>query len=156
MLMLNSKVTNMNAQKILLPAFAATSVMTAFSYLIAELEKKNFSESELLAKIEKKQLRLPKQLALPAGWATHYAVGIVMTLLFEFYKKYFNKKPAFYHTIIYGTLGGFVAIAAWKILFTMLQQRSADFYRKFYIQLFLVHLIFAGTITISQKAIRKF
>ena len=146
----------MNAQKILLPAFAATSVMTAFSYLIAELEKKNFSESELLAKIEKKQLHLSKQLALPAGWATHYTVGIVMTLLFEIYKKYFNAKPVFYHTIIYGTFAGLLAITAWKLLFTMRPQRSYNFYKKFFMQLFVAHLVFAGVITATQKLIQEY
>lgn len=145
----------MNAQKILLPAFVATSVMTAFSYLIAELEKKNFSESELLGKIEKKQLQLPKQVALPAGWVTHYAIGIMMTLMFELYKKYLNHKPASYRTISFGVFAGFLSIAAWKILFKMFPRRSHDFYKNFFIQLFVAHLIFAATLTAAQKVTKR-
>ena len=145
----------MIAQKIILPAIAATSVMTMFSYLIAHHEKKNFSESELLAKVEKMQLRLPKKVALPAGWVTHYAVGVMMTLMFELYKKYLNHKPASNRTITFGVFAGLLAIAAWKILFKMLPRRSHDFYKKFFIQLFIAHLIFAVAITGTQKNLTK-
>ena len=138
-------------QKTLLPAITATSLMTLFSYLIAEYEKKNFSEAELLSKIEKNQFHLPETIALPAGWTTHYAVGVLMTLLFETYKLIFKKKPAFYDTVIFGTFAGLLAIVSWKQLFKMLPKRQHNFYRKFYIQLFVAHLIFAATVTTLQK-----
>lgn len=146
----------MHTQKILLPAITATSVMTLFSYIIAEKENENFSESELLGKIEKKQLNLPKQIALPAGWVTHYAIGISMTTLFEIYKLVFRKKTAFNQTIIFGTLAGLLAIVSWKQLLKTLPKRQDNFYRQFFIQLFIAHLIFAGTITATQKAMREF
>ena len=145
----------MAAQKIILPAITATSVMTMFSYLVAHLEKKNFSESELLGKIEKKQLSLPKQLELPAGWTTHYAVGIIMTLMFELYKKNFHTKSTFQQTIIFGTFGGLLGMSAWKLLFKMLPQRSYKFYKRFYSQLFVVHLIFAAAVIGTQNILMK-
>jgi hypothetical protein len=146
----------MIAQKIILPSITATSIMTLFSYLIAEEEKKNFSESKLLGKIEKKQLHIPKQFALSAGWATHYTVGVMMTLLFEMYKLCVNKKPAVYHTIMYGTFAGLLAIGAWSRLLKMLPQRSGNYYKKFYLQLFFAHLIFAASLTAAQKATKHF
>ena len=100
-------------------------------------------------------MHLPKQLELPAGWATHYAVGVIMTLIFEVYKLYFNKKPALYHIIIFGTFSGLAGITAWRILFKMLPQRSYKFYKKFYLQLFVAHLIFAGALIATQKTSSK-
>ena len=130
--------------------------MTLFSYLIAAYEKKNFSEGKLLAKIESKQFDLPEPLALPAGWATHYTVGCLMTILFEMYKLCFKKQPALPHTIIFGIFGGLLAIVSWKQLFKMLPKKQYNFYKKFYIQLFVAHIIFAGTLTSTQKALKKY
>jgi hypothetical protein len=146
----------MIAQKILLPSITATSLMTLFSHLIAEEEKKNFSESKLLGKIEKKQLHVPKQFAIPAGWATHYTIGVMMTLLFETYKLCINKKPAVYHTTIFGVFAGVLSIGAWSQLLKMLPKRSGNYYKKFYMQLFFAHLIFAATLTAAQKATKHF
>lgn len=143
-------------RKILLPAVTATSVMTLFSYLIAEEEKKNFSESKLLAKIEKKQLHIPKQFALAAGWTTHYSIGVLMALLFELYKKDVSRKNALYHTMTFGILGGALSLAAWKQLFKMLPRRQRNFYKKFYTQLFIAHLIFAAVLTATQKAMKSY
>jgi hypothetical protein len=145
----------MTAQKIILPAITATSVMTVFSYLIAHYEKKNFSESELLGKIEKKQLRLLKQLELPAGWATHYAVGVIMSLMFELYKNNFRTKSTLQQIIIFGTFGGLLGMSAWKLLFKMLPERSYKFYKKFYSQLFVAHLIFAAAVIGVQDILMK-
>jgi len=146
----------MITQKIILPSITATSIMTLFSHFIAEEEKKNFNESKLLGKIEKKQLHVPKQFALPAGWATHYAIGVTMTLLFEMYKLCINKKPAVYHTAIFGTLSGLLSIGAWSQLLKMLPKRTGNYYKKFYMQLFFAHLIFAATLTAAQKATKHF
>jgi hypothetical protein len=146
----------MIVQKILLPSITATSLMTLFSHFIAAEEKKNFSEAKLLGKIEKKQLHIPKRFAISAGWTTHYTVGVMMTLLFEMYKLYVNKKPAAYHTMIYGAFAGLLAIGAWSQLLKMLPRRSGNYYKKFYMQLIFAHVIFAAALTAAQKATRKF
>ncbi|MBV9962717.1 MAG: hypothetical protein JO072_10755 [Parafilimonas sp.] len=146
----------MITKKVVLPSIAATSLMTLCSYVIAEQEKKNFSEPKLLAKIERRQLDVPKQMQLPAGWATHYGVGIIIATLFELYKNYFGAKPAFRHSIIFGISAGLLSIAAWQQLLKMLPQKQRSFYRKFYTQLFFAHLIFAGALTSTQKVMKRY
>jgi hypothetical protein len=142
-------------KKVLLPSTVATSLMTLFSYLIAEKENKNFGEPELLAKIEKKKFDLSKQTALPAGWTTHYLVGVIMTLFFEITWQQFNIKTILRRGITAGVLGGIIAIGSWRILFTALPKRSHNFYKKFYTQLFAAHIIFAFTVIAAQKAACK-
>src|ERR1700709_1901502 len=129
----------MIVKKVLLPSVVATSIMTLFSYLIADIENKNFSEPELLAKIEKKKLAASKQFALPAGWITHYMVGVLMTLFFDITWQQFKIKSAFHRGITSG-LGGLIAMGSWRILFTALPKRSNNFYKKFYTQLFIAHI----------------
>jgi len=44
-------------------------------------------------------------------------------------------------------LVGLLAIVSWKQVFSMLPKKQHSFYKKFYRQLFIAHLIFAGTVT---------
>src|SRR5436190_16773069 len=107
----------MNAKKVLLPAITATSLMTLFSYIIAELEAKNFSEPELLARIEKKALpQTAEKLGLPAGWVTHYSVGVIMTLMIILMQQNTHERSVFKGGLIPGGLSGLVAIISWKLL----------------------------------------
>ena len=145
----------MIVKKVLLPSVVATSIMTLFSYLITDTENKNFSEPELLAKIEKKKLAASKQFALPAGWITHYMVGVLMTLFFDITWQQFKIKSTFHRGIISGFLGGLIAMGSWRLLFAALPKRSAKYYKKFYTQLFIAHIVFAFTIIAAQKAACK-
>ena len=145
----------MIAKKILLPSVVATSLMTLFSYLIAETEKKNFSEPELLAKIEKKKLAVSKQFALPAGWATHYIIGIIMTLFFDVTWKQLKIKTTLHRGITASVFGGLIAIVSWHILFTALPKHTHNYYMKFYTQLFIAHVLFALIVIAAQKAACK-
>ena len=146
----------MSTKKVLLPSVVATSLMTLFSYLIAEKEKKNFSEPELLAKIEKKKLGgLSKQYALPAGWITHYIVGLVMTEFFYITWQQLSIKSSLKRGMVSSLFGGTIAICAWRLLFTMLPKRSHNFYKKFYTQLFIAHIVFAFTVIANRKAACK-
>jgi hypothetical protein len=144
-----------NAKNILLPAIAGTSLMTVFSYIITELEDKNFSEPELLAHIEKRLLKAPKKIALLAGWATHYSVGIMITSFFYLIRQNTNMKSAFKGSLILGALSGLSAIVAWKIALKTLPGRSDNFYNKFYSQLFVAHFVFAATVILTEKAIKR-
>jgi len=139
--------------KTLVPSIAATSVMTLFSYWSSKLEEKNFSEPELLSHIEKKAL--PQKLALPAGWMTHYAIGILMTLLFNFMWPELDTRATLRRGLVLGSIGGFIAIASWKVLFSALPSRSRKYYRKFYTQLFIAHLIFGLIVTLTQTISNK-
>src|SRR5436189_264871 len=104
----------MPADKIFIPAIVATTTMTLFSYLASQKEKRNFSEPELLASFEKKQLpRNVKQVALPAGWITHYSVGVLMTILFNIISK--PSKSVLQRSAITGGTGGLFAMAAWEV-----------------------------------------
>jgi len=145
----------MNVKIILLPALAATSLMTLSSYIASEIEAKNFSEPELLARIEKRLLQVSKQVALPAGWLTHYSVGIALTFLYTILIKKIHNKPTIKAGLAFGALTGVTAILAWKLALKLLSKRSKHFYNKYYIQLFLVHFVFAFAVLLTQKSMHK-
>ncbi len=144
-------------RKVLLPAIAGTSVMTLFSYLISALEKKNFSEPQLLAAIEKQFIPPAlRKLSLPAGWLSHYSIGVLMTLAFDCMWHILNIKAPAKKGLTAGISGGLIAVISWKLLFTKLPCRSHNYYKQFYLQLYVAHFIFALVIAATQFATDKY
>ena len=146
----------MNLKKnLLIPSIAGTTLMTLCSYAFSHAEKKNFSEPELLGRTEKRLVGISGNIAIPAGWATHYVVGFALTLLYSILKKQANIKPTFKTGIAFGALSGCCAILAWKLALKILPKRSSKFYNKYYGQLFLVHFVFAFTVLLMQNLMQK-
>ena len=144
----------MDLKSTLIPAIAGTSLMTICSYIVSHSEQKNFSEPELLARIEKRLLQLSKNTALPAGWVTHYGVGAVLTYLHNFLREDAGKSM-FKTGLVFGASTGVLSILVWKLVLNALPQRSKNFYNKYYTQLFLVHFVFAFTVVITQRVMRS-
>jgi hypothetical protein len=146
----------MNVKPILLPAVAATSLMTISSYIVSHIASKNFSEPELLGRIEKRLLQVSKKAALPAGWLTHYSVGVALTCMYSILRnKNINNSSTLKNGLAFGALSGISAIIAWKLALKLLPKRADGFYNKYYAQLFLVHFVFAFGVVMTQKALRK-
>lgn len=142
----------MNANKIILPAITGTSLMTLFSYLASMLEKKNFSEPELLAALEKPALPGElKKLDLPAGWATHYSTGILFTLLYEYILRKTNSKPTLANGIALGGISGIAGIFIWKLSFKAHPAPPRTDYRKYYRQLLLAHFVFGISVALLRR-----
>lgn len=143
----------MNANKILLPAITGTSLMTLFSYLISTYENENFSEPELLAAMGKDILpHAAKHSALPAGWVTHYGIGVLITSMYKYFDKNRNNKLVLRNGILLGGLSGIAGVAMWKLFFRIHPAPPSVPLRKFFIQLLWVHLVFG--ITVSAVSIQ--
>ncbi len=146
----------MNVKNVLLPALTGTSFMTLFSYIVSEYEGRNFSEPELLAVLERHILpEGEKRFALPAGWITHYIVGILFTWLYEYWHKHNNKKPSLKSGILLGGLSGIAGVAMWKIVFSIHPTPPPVYVRKFFNQLLLAHFIFGISVVATKRQLNK-
>lgn len=146
----------MDANKIFFPATAGTSLMTFFSYVVSQVEGKNFSEPELLAALEKRILpEAAKRFALPAGWLTHYSVGILITWIYEFVDRKNNDNPSLSSGILLGGLSGIAGIAIWKTVFTIHPAPPSVPERKFFMQLLLAHFVFGITVAATRRLLGK-
>ena len=142
----------MNAKTILLTGTVATSIMTSFSYLLSGKEKKNYREPELLASLlEKGWPDLQRKQGLPAGWATHYALGIIWAIAHELILEKTPLKPGPPSALLLGAFGGLTGIIIWGMLFKSNPQPPKIDYRSFYRQLVLAQLIFSTTVVILHK-----
>lgn len=142
----------MNASKILLTGLTGTSMMTLFSYIASKAKGENFKEPELLAALEKDALpEAAKELALPAGWCTHYSIGIGWSLVYQYLWEKTKIKPTVETGLILGGLSGLTGILFWRLFFKMHPNPPHIHYKKFYGHLLLAHLIYSTSVTIASR-----
>jgi len=72
-----------------------------------------------------------KELALPAGWATHYSIGIAWATVYEYLWQKSALKPTITSGIALGGVSGLTAVVAWKLFFIQIHPVSIlkDFMR---------------------------
>jgi Na+/proline symporter len=139
--------------KIIIAGVAGTTLMTLYSYYKANKEKQQYREPVLLNKLINRSEVLPDKIHdnHPAGWVSHYAVGILfVTAYYLFWKKALHN-PTPYRIAVVGALSGGVAIAAWKLMFASNDNPPDNNRYGYYRQLFIAHIIFS----ISALAVYK-
>lgn len=140
----------MNLIKTFVSGFAGTSAMTLFSYAVSDDKAKNFKEPELLGLLMKDSMDR-KNLAVPAGWLTHYSIGITWAAVFELVWCRSNVKPNKKSGIVLGSFSGLMAIMIWKAVFNIHHKPPKIDYNRFYGHLFLAHIVYS----LSVNAIRR-
>lgn len=136
----------MKANKILLAGVTGTTMMTLFSYIVSNAKDRNFKEPELLAALLKDVLP-DKRLALPAGWSTHYSMGISWAVVFQFLFEKTTIKPDIKTGLVLGVLSGLTGIIVWRLAFKMHCKPPKIDFKKFYGHLLLAHLVYSITVT---------
>ena len=135
----------MEIMKIFLSGLIATSVMTAFSYILAEIRDKQFREPELLNMLLSRsdlfRLKLSKNSI--AGWILHYLIGWMFVILFEVI---WSLEIFSFSTLISGVILGFIAgiigIFSWKFMFWISKNPPKITWSEYYIQLIIAHILF--------------
>ena len=145
----------MKASKILLAGLTGTSLMTLFSYLVSAYKEENFKEPQLLAALEKNALPVSeKKLALPAGWSTHYSIGILWAVVYEYLWQNTNIKPTVKTGLVLGCLSGLTGILIWKMAFKIHPGPPRINFGNFYAHLLLAHLIYSLSVTMTSKSLK--
>lgn len=136
----------MKILKILTAGALGTTVMTAFSYALAEKENKKFEEPVLLNKLVRRMAPTrhlkPKNNGI-TGWVLHYAAGIVFTIVYDQIWRKTDIQPKPLNAILLGAAAGATGIAIWKGTYELHPNppRSID-KKEYYGQLLAAHLFF--------------
>lgn len=132
---------------ILAAGFAATSLMTAFSYLVANWRKSQFREPELLniliSRASFTSLKIPKNHF--TGWAIHYTIGCLFVLIFNLIWRYSGLQVSLLSGAGFGFIAGIFGITGWIVFFKLNSNPPEIDFRNFYIQLLIAHIIFGIT-----------
>lgn len=134
----------MITKTVIIPAISGTTLMSIFSYVVSHAKGENFKEPKVLAQIVKRALHIHKnKLPKMSGWAMHYAMGVVMTMVFQHRWKETNTIPATKQGLVAGVIGGLTGIMIWKILFRAHPNPPHIPFMRFAGHLLLAHIIFA-------------
>jgi hypothetical protein len=137
---------------ILLSAFAATSLMTIFSYAVSASFRKLYKEPLLLqyilSRLNIELNEIPKRIA---AWSLHYAIGVVFALGFHLAVLSGITKNIWLLGACYGILIGIMGIIGWNIMFAIAGQPQKTDSLGYYTQLFTAHLLFALTVTVIYE-----
>lgn len=130
--------------RIFIEGIVATTVMTTFSYVLANITKKEFREPELLNDLLSRsnlyRLKLSKKSA--AGWILHYLIGWMFVILIEAAWLTELVEASVLSGALLGFLGGVIGIFGWKILFWINNNPPKISWSDYYIQLVIAHVLF--------------
>jgi hypothetical protein len=121
-----------------------TSAMTLFSYATSWISGNNFSEPVLLGKLLRSTL-LTRQsrIALPAGWAAHYAFGCALAAVFCRSWTLIGSKPNTTRALAYGWCSGLAAILWWHAAFRLHPRAQRLARGEFYLHMLIAHLVYS-------------
>lgn len=130
--------------QILTAAVAATSVMTFCSYAVSAAAREIYKEPLLLTYVlSKLHQQISPKLKLVLGWVLHYLIGLFFVIGYHIIWSANILDFTFTSSLILGIVSGIIGISGWVVLFRISAQKPNIDYKGYYIQLFVVHVIFA-------------
>lgn len=137
---------------ILLATVAATSLMTAFSYMVSEAFRELYKEPLLLQYLMTRfKIGIKGTMKVIAGWTLHYFIGLLFVLIFHFLWKSGLIEISWLVGLIYGAIIGIIGIGGWVVMFILSNYKPRIDFKGYYLQLFIAHMIFAITIILVYK-----
>lgn len=129
----------------LVSAVVATSIMTAFSYILSNIRNKQFREPELLnivlSSSDLFNLELSKKSSV--GWILHYLIGLILVLIFEILLKFELIPISITSGAIFGFVAGIMGVFGWKLFFYLSEKPSEITWNiEYYLQLIVAHILF--------------
>tara|TARA_R100000935_G_C2774850_1_gene139158 strand:+ start:10 stop:450 length:441 start_codon:yes stop_codon:yes gene_type:complete len=131
--------------RLLVSAVVATSIMTAFSYILSKIRNKQFREPELLnivlSSSDLFNLELSKKSRV--GWILHYLIGLIFVLIFEMLLKFELIPISITSGAIFGFVAGILGVFGWKLFFYLSEKPSEiNWNIEYYLQLIVAHILF--------------
>tara|TARA_R100001369_G_scaffold29172_4_gene52725 strand:- start:215882 stop:216322 length:441 start_codon:yes stop_codon:yes gene_type:complete len=123
----------------------ATSIMTAFSYILSNLLNKQFREPELLNIVLSRSdfFRLELSKNSSAGWILHYLIGWIFVVVFEIIWKLEFIPISISSGAILGLAAGIIGVLGWKLFFYLSKNPpETNWDIEYYLQLIVAHIIF--------------
>lgn len=133
---------------LLTTTLAATTLMTLFSYVTAGLLKQPYKKPFLLAALLSYFNMNNNRMNRMLGWLMHYTIGFLFVLVFDFLLKAGILTATWKSALLFGTVMGIIGVTVWHTMFDLSKEKRHMDYKRYYIQLFLAHLLFAFVMVI--------
>lgn len=129
---------------ILLATWVATSLMTAFSYMVSAAFKELYKEPVLLQYLMTRfNIKLSNAVKAVAGWIIHYMIGLIFVIAYYVLWRLGVYELTWISGLLYGCMIGIIGIGGWVIMFILSNYMPTIDFKGYYLQLFFAHIIFA-------------
>ncbi|MUP44709.1 hypothetical protein E0K83_02990 [Gramella sp. BOM4] len=130
---------------VILAGITGTVLMTVFSYLLSRIRTSKFREHQLLNIILRRASVEPMNPSNDSliGWVVHFSIGIILMTIFYMVHLIFSFPVSFISIFLFGLITGGMAVLSWHLMFYISRIPAEFKFRKFYVQIFIAHLIFA-------------
>ncbi|NEN24223.1 hypothetical protein G3O08_11990 [Cryomorpha ignava] len=134
--------------KIIVAAVCATTVMTAFSYAISFIFKRNYKEPALLNRVldQLQFFPFPAKRNSLVGWVLHYLIGLGLTILAVFIIYLTDWQFTRLYGIGYGFVAGIIGILSWKWMLKMHSYSPRIDVEGYFEQLLVAHILFGWSL----------
>lgn len=119
---------------------AATTAMTAFSYALSALVKRNYREPDHLAAVLSEKSGSDNRRT--AAWVLHYLVGTLWALARDMVSKAPGRNNKRTDPAPFGTGCGIAAAVVWKLVLLACPRAEKRVKPFFYVQLVAAHAVF--------------
>ncbi len=137
--------------KLLVAGLVATSLMTAFSYIISNIKNRQFREPELLNIVLSRSdlFRLELSKNSSAGWILHYLIGWLFVIVFEMIWKLDIIPISILSGALLGFAAGIIGVLGWKLMFSLSKNPpDTNWDVEYYSQLIVAHIIFGISVAL--------
>ncbi|MDN3585984.1 hypothetical protein QWY86_04855 [Pedobacter aquatilis] len=143
------------ALKVVICDISGTSVMTLFSWMTSK-KKPGFQEPAHLGKMAHRLLPLiSKDKSRLVGWAAHYGMGGLFTILYIYLWENRKLKCDLSTTLLLGLVSGVAGAGIWKATFKYHPLPGKTNYNLFYLQRIPAHIVFAIFGSLTYHIINK-
>lgn len=134
--------------KIFFAAICATTVMTAFSYALSFIFKRNYKEPVLLNRVLDQHRFFPLSILRnsPIGWMLHYLIGLGFTILAVGIIYLTDWHFTRLYGIGFGFIAGVTGILFWKWMLKVHPYAPRIDVEGYFAQLLVAHILFGWSL----------
>ncbi|MBL7841796.1 MAG: hypothetical protein JNJ75_16745 [Cyclobacteriaceae bacterium] len=125
---------------LVLSCIIATTLMTAFSYLMSAISRQQFREPELLNGLLNGWFKKSFSKNSPAGWLIHYGVGLMFIIAYYFVFQVWE--PTLLNYVIIGFTSGLIGAGVWFAALNIHPLPPSTNRKGHYAQLVPAHVVF--------------
>lgn len=131
-------------------------MMTLFNALCSKSRIfKTLEPQKLLGKMTNRITPAGDMTSIIVGWLIHLLVGNIMSVMDQKIIHITSRNRKIYKSIIYGAFDGIIGVLGWKTAFNIHPDPPKIELKKYYLQLFISHLVFGFFHNVTTRYLNK-
>lgn len=146
----------MHLLRTVIGGIAGTTAMTAYSYIRARDEHKQYSEPQTLNELADNAGWIDEKGAgKMLGWALHYCTGVAFSASYAYLLDKYRLKPGLVNGLLLGVTAGLVGVGIWKTVFTLHPAPPRMDLASYLKHLMAAHAVFGVADTLTHRALMR-